>query len=85
MSEEKRFVKITCDDIVRNMVVRNPITGEKIPGICDVSIRFRGDDGEWLVVPEATVKMYMRVDVLAAAKFLPLEWPIDAAKMGVLP
>lgn len=70
-----KYVRIVSDSITRRMKVINPATGEALPGVCEVTIKTKDDAGNFLPVPIAEVKMYARVDVVAALEVVPVEWP----------
>ena len=81
----ERFVRIESEGGTRKLRVVDPATGAAIPGVCNVTLRTQSDDGELLLFPEATIELYARVDVIAALKVLPKEWPLDDGRATEFP
>ena len=79
----ERYVRIESESGTRQMRVVDPATGAAIPGVCKVTIHTRDSNGDWLLIPKATVELYCRADVVAALEVLPKEWPGENAVDGL--
>lgn len=81
MDASDRFVRVICDGNPRHVKVINPVTGEKIPGVCNVKFELRPENEPTRV----TLELYARVDVVGALDVLPKEWPGDDGRATEFP
>lgn len=84
MGQGDRFVRVVCDGNGRHLKVINPVTGEQIPGVCNVKFDLKGEDGKLLQPARVTIELYARVDVVAALEVLPKEWPLNDGRKAEL-